>query len=297
MRLYFLLGVLTLSGCSFFKQKQEPVPAVQSLLNELNLYKLDNQKRLHAGDLYEHSLWTHYAATALIEDQSPWATDFNFSQRDKELLSLAALLHDVGKAGRNELFSGTHPTLQYRLAIDDTGKPVKITYTSDHEEHVAIGFDYLTELWAPLEQGRQFFSSRGMPISLQPLFTQLKVSLEEQKMVAILVGMHYSFGKILRGDLHFDGFLKELTQYAQFVRYQPIDERLLRLAVLVQVADVTGMSYVKSRPTWIIPEPDDCPIAHQNVPSAYDRFGYNTSRPLATFYELLAYFDKQKNNQ
>ncbi|MBM3892779.1 HDIG domain-containing protein [Candidatus Dependentiae bacterium] len=296
MLLYFLLGILTctFSSCSFFKQKQDPVPAVQSLLNELNLYKLENQKRLHAGDLYEHSLWTHYAATALIEDQAPWVANFNFSKRDKELLSLAALLHDIGKAGRSELFDGTHPTLQYRLALDDRGKPVKIAYTSDHEEHVAVGFDYLTELWAPLEQGRQFFSSRGMPISFQPLFTQLKVALEEQKVVAILVGMHYSFGRILRGDLSFDDFLRELTQYAQFVHYDSVDERLLRLAVLVQVADVTGMSYVKPRPTWIMPTPVDCSAVHRDVSSAYNRFGYNTTRPLAVFHELLAYFEQQK---
>ena len=295
MRLYLLLGIFMLSGCSIFKEKQEPVPTVKQLLNEFNLYKLDNQKRYHAGDLYEHSLWTHYAATALIEDQSPWATAFNFTQRDKELLSLAALLHDIGKAGRGDLFSGTHPTLQYRLALDDAGKPTKITYTSDNEEHVAVGFDYLTELWAPLEQGRQFFSSRSMPISLQPLFTQLNVTLDEQKLVAILVGMHYSFGRILRGDMTFDGFLKELVQYAQFVRYQPIDERVLRLAVLIQVADVTGMSYVKPRPTWIMTEPDDCPVSHNGVPSAYEKFGYNTDRPLTVFHELLKYFNKQKS--
>lgn len=294
MRIYLLLGILTLSGCSFFKQKQEPVPAVQSLLNELSLYKLDNQKRLHAGDLYQHSLWAHYAATGLIEDQSPWACDYTFSQRDKELLSLAALLHDIGKAGRNELFGGTHPHLLYRLAVDPAGIPTQITYTSDHEEHVAVGFDYLTELWAPLEQGRQFFSSQGVPISFQPLFTQLNVSLEEQKLIAILVGMHYSFGRILRGDMNLDGFLSELKQYAHFVRYQPIDERLLRLSVLVQVADVTGMSYVKPRPTWVMPEPEDCPISHPHVASAYDHFGYNTSRPLTVFQELITYFNTQK---
>ena len=292
--LYFLIGILTLSGCSFFKQKQDPVPAVQSLLNELSLYKLDNQKRLHAGDLYEHSLWTHYAATALIEEKSPWVANFNFSKRDKELLSLAALLHDIGKAGRSDLFGGTHPTLQYRVAIDDSGKPVKITYTSDHEEHVAIGFDYLTDLWAPLEQGRQFFSSRGIPLSFQPLFTQLNVTLDEQKIVAILVGMHYSFGRILRGDMSFDDFLKELKRYAQFICYGAIDERLLRLAVLVQVADVTGMSYVKPRTTWIIQTPIDCSAVHRDVLSAYNYFGYNTSKPLTVFYELLAYFEQQK---
>ncbi len=294
MRLYILVGILTLSGCSFFKQKQEPVPTVKTLLNEFTLYKLDNQKRLHAGDLYEHSLWTHYAATGLIEDNSPWSTGFDFSQRDKELLSLAALLHDVGKAGRGDLFDGTHATLKYRLAIDQAGTPTKITYTSDHEEHVLIGFDYLSGLWAPLEQGRQFISSRSMPIAIQPLFTQLNVSLEEQKLVAILVGMHYSFGRILRGDMTFDDFLNELKQYARFVDYQPIDEKLLRLSVLVQVADVTGMSYVKPRPTWVIPSPDECPVAHHNVPSAYERFGYNTNRPLTVFKELLAYFSIQK---
>ena len=294
MRLYIVICILMLSGCSLFKHKQEPVPALKTLLNELSFYKLDNQKRLHAGDLLEHSLWTHYAATALLEDKSPWIADYTFTERDKELLSLAALLHDIGKAGRSDLFSGTHPKLQYRIALNDAGIPTKITYTSDHEEHVQAGFDYLAELFFPIGQAPQFFSSRSQPISFQPLFTQLGVTLEEQKLVAILVGMHYSFGKIVRGDLTFDQFLHELKQYAAFVRYNNVDEHLLRLAVLVQVADVTGMGYVEPRPTWLLQTPDACPPSHHNVRLAYELFGYNTQRPITIFHELLDYFKQSK---
>jgi putative nucleotidyltransferase with HDIG domain len=289
MRLYFFLFMITLSGCSLFKHKQEPVPALKTLLNELSYYKLNNEKRLHAGDLLQHSLWTHFAATGLFEDQTPWTSDYNFTKRDQELLSLAALLHDIGKAGRGDLFNGSHKTLQYRIALNDASKPTSITYSSDHEEHVQVGFDYLAELFFPLGKAPQFFSAQAQPISFQPLFTQLNITLEEQKLVAILVGMHYSFGKILRGDLTFDGFLNQMKQYATFVQYKNINERLLRLCVLIQIADVTGMSYVQSRPTWLLQDPDDYP-AQYNVPSAYERFGYNTDQPLVTFHKLIERF-------
>ncbi len=288
-----LISTLLFSGCSLFKSSHQQPPAFAALINDLKLYELDHPETLHAGNLYEHLLWTHYAATRLLEEPSAWTHGFTFTERDKQLLNLAAFLHDLGKAGRGTLFNGTHPSLMYKSVLNDSGKTIKIIYTHDNKDHIKVGFDYLAEVFLPIEKQQHYTLSCAVPMSIQPLMHQLGITLEEQKIIAILVGMHYDFGMIIGGKLTTADYLSNLRAYAQTVRHSPIDEKLLRLAVLIQIADVTGMTYVKPRPTWLFP---DAPEAHEVRtinPSAYQRFGYHTDEPIIVFSSLLEEFKRQ----
>lgn len=290
-----LFGLLLLSGCSFFKPKQIQPPALATLLTDLKLYTLDHAQTLHAGNLHEHLMWTHYAATRLIEEPSAWTEGFAFSERDKELLSLAALIHDIGKAGRKELFNGTHTHLCYHVVTDNhTHKATSVIYTHDAKEHVQVGFEFVAELFYPIETRQQYTLASSMPMSIQPLFHQLNISLEEQKVIAILVGIHYDFGMVKAGNLTVQDYINNLRHYAKIVDYKTVDEKLLRLAVLIQVADVIGMTHVAPCKTWLFSSPIDLPEVRSIKNPAYHRFGYDTDAPLHLFYILLEEFKRQQ---
>lgn len=291
MRYCALFGVLLfVAGCSFFKPKQEIVPALKTLLDDIKLYKLEHPTTLHAGNLYEHLMWTHYAAARLFKEQSPWVGQFPFSERDKQLVMLAALLHDVGKAGRIELFNGTHGKLTYTPVTDNSGKVIRILYGHDHKEHVLAGFEYVAEAFYPYGQQRQYILSRAIPFSLQPIFTQLKISLEEQKTIAVMVGMHYDFGMMVNRGMSNEEYISRLRQYAEKVQLPVLTEKILRMCVLVHVADLMALNYVAPQPTWLFPHPEDYKAVRTIEPSAYERFGYNTDKPLKVFNALLACF-------
>src|SRR5437879_6584358 len=72
-------------------------PLLQQLLDDFKLYKLDSQgdAYVHAGDLYEHSIWTYNAMVELLRSNSPYAQDLQLTEREQEIIALAALLHDI----------------------------------------------------------------------------------------------------------------------------------------------------------------------------------------------------------
>ena len=294
--LIVIITTLLLPACSFSnQQKSPPVPALQELITDLGLYKLNHDKTIHEGDLLEHSVWAQYAAAELIETNSPFAAGWSWTERDKQLLVLAGLLHDVGKAGRTDLFRGIVGDLTYQTLRNPAEQIIKITYTHDHEAHVGIGFEYLTHHYRPLNQHRIYQLATGIGYRFQTLFNQLDVPMNEQKIIAILVGIHYDFGRISRGDLTMQGFLDNLQEYATFVQYGPVDEYLLRLAVLIQVADVMSISYVKPRPTWLFPDAPNYKVVKAMPVKAWEKFGYASGKALTTWHALLQLFKNQKN--
>lgn len=93
------------------------------LLNDMKAYKFhDVLTSYHQGDLYEHSMCVYYAAIGLAEHGEPYPNGIILTKREKELFILAALRHDVGKAGRKDLFDKVHP----KLFI--SSNPVKTKY-------------------------------------------------------------------------------------------------------------------------------------------------------------------------
>ena len=293
-----LILTITLPACSLFtSEKTAPVPALQSLVTDLAHYKLNHASTLHEGDLLQHLMWTHYAATTLIEDQSPFAIGYPWTTRDKEILSLAAFLHDIGKGGRVDLFDGTHPTLIYQALRDDAGTIKTLTYTHDHEEHCAVGLAYLTTEYVQIREQRSYRQCNGIGYSFQTLFNQLNITTREQKIIAILVGIHYDFGKVVRGSMTQQQYLDRLQELATFVHYGPVDERLLRLAVLVQVADVMGITHVKARPTWLFAGAPEYAEVHCALIKAWDKFGYSSGKALAAWQALLREFKQEKKVQ
>lgn len=242
-------------------------PRLQMLLDDMKLYKLDaeGEKYLHAGDLYEHSVWTYNAAWEILEDNTLYMQGFSLVQRQKEVVALAALLHDIGKAGRLDLFEQAHPTRHYNILECNDGGIDHIVYFQDYQAHPHIGFEYT---------GKHFFASdvRGFiprdyyllhkqtgqleKFDFVMLFDELGLTLEEQRLIAILIGIHYEFGNLNHDRISPEQFLEMIEDLVKAVHYNngELDELIVRLSILIQVIDVKGLTPVTGRKTSLFPE-------------------------------------------
>jgi putative nucleotidyltransferase with HDIG domain len=265
---------------------------LDSLLSDMMVYKFkDWERRNQAGDLFEHSMWVHYAAQHLIETNSPYVL-INLSARDKKLLVLAALLHDIGKAGREDLYDGTHATLAYEIEHDDNDRITKITYGFDNEEHCKVGFDYVI--------GKQSYRTiTGSNYDFKKLFHELDITENEQKLIAILIGIHFSFGNVNQKTMSFDQYLEKLKNLVEEADYNngTIDAKLLQLAILIQVADVKGLYPCDKCHTHFVTEPVYICEAHMppNTIPPFKRFGYyaekiETAVPYKNMGKLIGHF-------
>lgn len=247
-------------------------PAMQELLDDFKYYKITDKETAnskqtdthHTGDLYQHSLWTAISVIEWWNKHSPWVSGID--KRYKRLSIIAAILHDVGKAGDWKF--------QYRTKPD----------------HPIICFQYIANI-------RPYTMGNGKKFSFKNLFQELKLTNEDQKILAILVGIHWEFGNVLK-RLHDDkhnstltdqkraslkhifitDYLVLLQSFAQKINYNKgiIDDQLLRLALLISAADVRGarkVYYLNSiiNPPLIEPHP-----APENSVEPFIKYKYDT---------------------
>lgn len=248
---------------------------LRTLLDDMKLYTLDSEgdPYLHAGDLYQHSIWTHNAMAELLRSNSPYVRNVQLTERLEEVLLLAALLHDIGKAGRQELFAHTHPKLSYTIKKHENGTVESIMYYQDYQEHTRISFEYAAQpLVAEEKSSKQHIyhicntaTAELVPLSIDQLYQELGLSREEQQLIAILLGIHYEFGNLKSGKITHENFLEKLTKLAAEVGYHGgvIDEQLVQLAILIQVADVKGLVPVAPQTTPLFPEGISCQPVHK----------------------------------
>ena len=222
---------------------------LRMLFDDIKLYKLCvDQKSLHAGDLYEHSLWSYYAFIGLLND-SPYSEGLVLSLREKKIIPIAALLHDIGKAGRVELFDENN-THGYKVCMTDNNVVDHISYYSDSQEHVLNGFQYLAGHFLNNKKSnflsKNYRLNNGKIFDFYTMFKELSIDENEQKLIAILVGMHYEFGNFVQNIITEQQFLEKLQNFVQAVNYNNnvVNDRLVQLCVLVQVADVQGLTPV-----------------------------------------------------
>lgn len=277
-------------GCSLSKHITL-TPLLQCLINDMKLYKLDSEgdPYLHAGDLYEHSMWTYNAMAELLNGDTPYGRHVFLTDRQKEVVALAALLHDIGKAGRKDFFERTHPTLYYEMNKNAEGVITHITYKQDRQEHPHISFEYTAKPFLKENKNyrlRDYYvvnpkSSRLTAFNIAQMYDELGLSLEEQKVLAVLLGIHYEFGNLNGNKITNQMFLARLDNLVKVVNYNEgnLDEFIIHGAILIQVADVKGLVPVPGYQTPLFPGGIQCDSSHKEIKynNPFKSFGYGDS--------------------
>ncbi len=192
-------------------------PAMHTLLDNMRLYKLQ-KTTFHAGDLLEHSLWTGRTLAQWFDESNPWTQGL---EKFRTVVILGGLFHDVGKAG-----------------------DLEFVYKSK-KLHPRTGFNYLAGI-------QPFRLSLHKQFDFNSLCEELELSLDDQKMLAILIAMHWDFGGILKNlaenpdttpEAECRQYLKKLRSMCENINFNNgiPTQALLRAAVAVGAADIRGV--------------------------------------------------------
>jgi hypothetical protein len=267
--------------------------SLASLLNLLKKYEVTQSKH-HEGNLYEHSVWTYKTVNKWWDEQSPWVKGID-EKKYKKLSIIAALLHDIGKAG--DLFY----------------------FYKEKKTHPKTGFDMIL-------QKRPFWyvddNNKYGSFDLDDMFkTELGLNDQDIKILAIIVGMHWEFGNLMmetakseqdeKGNLDltklpeevlFNNYLTSVADFAAKANLDVnlIDEELLRLIILVSAADVKGASWVSyDKDVLGLPDTDRARNVDDQVFQKYkfDTLGHEIKEGLLKYFEQnkAKYLAREKN--
>ena len=238
----------------------------QGFVDDYRTYKSIN-KTWHAGHPYAHAKWTANIIAHWFDTEHYWV--HGLTVKDVRLAALAGFMHDVGKAGDT--------ATQFVWKVD----------------HPRDGFDYLL--------GRkQYQTAEGTDFNFSAYFRQLGITQQEQKIIAIVTGIHYDFGVIVLSGLakgkpaeHLSElYIKKLEKLCKQADYNNgiVDRRLLMLAMLVSVADIKANTpfYYPSKVLGTLPEAEaayDGSIVNKYVKFKVEHVGQRAR------YMILNYFD------
>ena len=139
----------------------------------------------------------------------------------------------------------------------------------------------------------------GNVLDIDLMFSEMGIDSNERKEIAIIVGMHWSFGNLRRGRIGPEDFVEKLKELADACNYTAgVSEKLLRLSILVQVADVKGLQPVAPQKSVFLKKEflaaDLAPVRPLCHPSPFEKFGYyDPNKPalaMHTMDALLAFF-------
>lgn len=246
------------------------VDSFQTLLQDMKEYKVTN-KQFHAGNLYEHSMWVEQALAQFIQKKSFWCDGLVLSDREKEILALAAFLHDIGKAGDlNFLF--------------ETKKM-----------HPEIGAEYIMGK-------RDYILKNGTIFNFDTFFKDQDISLKERNLIALFVHASHWFGSTVmvqcwqasraQCEKIFENYMSGLE------RFLPggINKKIVSMAICITAADAKGTQETKGDASILFLEP--CKIKAIRITNGdlYGNFNYKR-RGKKIREELLAYYKKSREQK
>jgi len=248
------------------------------LLNDFKNYKTKNTD-FHAGDLYEHSIWSANTVVQWWQEESEWVEGIN--PKYMGLTVVSSLLHDVGKAG-----------------------DLKFVYKCK-KSHPHVGFEYLMGCRPYL------IALNGVKKwNLNHVLSQLPLTKLEKKVAAVLCGIHWDYGEIVlksicnlrkqnmltqkAKDEIFYKYLSALQKVCADAGYRngQIDDQILRMAILISAADVRGVRCNKYSNNIFVYVPSEI---HKAKVDPYKQLNYEECGLKARRGLLNYYKEKWKN--
>lgn len=245
------------------------VPAlnINYLFDALKSYK-KSRGGWHAGHLYEHMVWVAKAMQNMFNTNSPWLDGIPDDATTKKTMTIAAFMHDIGKAGDNKRIYTIKP------------------------HHPRIGFEYILSrrpFYLDPEQRTTYdFNTWANILALTP---------DQRTTIAVLTGMHQEFAHVLTGikkgemtTTLFETYLKKLKTYVQEAVYNNgiVDETILRMSLAIFRADFEGMRRVDCTLVEVKNLPDE-PETLSCVPipdgNTIDTAGYALAQTLIEYFK------------
>lgn len=253
-------------------QNFQKTSSLSDLIFNIKQYKLSKASG-HAGDLYEHSVWTSQVIKEWFKKNDSWTVGLN-NHKDKYLAILAGILHDIGKAGDLQYF--------YLTKLN----------------HAKTGFEYLTNK-------KNYYIDQNKVFDFNKLFKNLQISDDDKKLIAVIVRSHHFFWANVFSKISnntnknqktklYKQYLSKIKKISDKAKYA-INERSLKFIMLISAADskATG-PVITSSPLISINKTN---ISRNNPPAirtanksnCYARENYET-KGKKTRKEILEYF-------
>lgn len=212
---FLILSILTSLSTLYPMQNN---PELQSLLENFKDYKTSDIQQ-HSGDLYEQSIWVANTIASWWQEGSFWVEGID--PQFVTITILAGLLHDIGFAG----------DLVY--------------FFKEKKKHPEVGYEYLLEARPYLKD------PAGNTLEVKKLFDSLNVSEKNRALLAILAGVHLDFLEMILKPFSqknkyslFKSYLDKLQEIARQTDYGPVDDQLVRMALLLNAANLYGRNPV-----------------------------------------------------
>lgn len=202
--------------------------SMKKLINNFQKYKTSNID-FHAGNLYEHSVWTALYTQYQFVISSQWASGIPDSYR--ALAVFAAFVHDIGKGGDNE-------TLYY-----------------DKPDHPKIGYQYLSGA------RNYLLNEKGDKLDIKDIYNEAGFNNNLQiYTIQIVAGIHWLFGEkvskldnnngVQLANEYLDVFIKFLKQ-TNIIISIPEQQFILLICILISAMDVKATQPFIDNISWI----------------------------------------------
>ncbi len=241
------------------------VDSFKTLIQDLKEYKVTN-KQFHAGNVYEHSMWVEQALAQFIQKKSFWCDGLDISDREKEVLALAAFLHDIGKAG----------DLKFSFETKKT--------------HPEVGADYVAGK-------RNYILKNGTVFNFDVFFKDQGITQEERNFIALLIHASHWFGANVMAKCWQASLKQQKQLFEDYIRglekFLPgrIDKRVVSMAIFITAADAKGTQETKGTTSILFPYPYKIAAVRITNADLYGNFNYKR-RGKKIRQDLLAYFSK-----